>query len=195
VNVKIVPTVSIQAPDGTPDTTGAITGAEIAAGKLAADKVASVTAVTGPGGIMLPEVMLAEAGATVRNGIYEAWLPEPPSSNHYWRTRVARTRLGRTYVQTYVSPEARRWKENVWLLTRAAGWRPLRGPVALEIAWYPRRGGDLSNRVKVLEDALIGSAYLDDGQVCRIEAVVAAPDVRRRVRRYGVYVLVWETGQ
>jgi crossover junction endodeoxyribonuclease RusA len=108
---------------------------------------------------------------------YTAWLPEPPSANRYWRTRVARNRFGRTYVQTYVSPQARRWKDFVHRVLWTAGWRPKEGAIQLEIYWVPldKRRRDLSNRIKVLEDALQGVAYHDDSQVTRIVARVG-PD-------------------
>lgn len=91
-------------------------------------------------------------------------LPYPPSANRYWRT----TRQGRTYV----SPDAKAYKRAVADRARAAlVGPPLAGEVALTLAVFrPRKAGDLSNRIKVLEDALIGIAYRDDAQVRRIVA-------------------------
>ena len=91
-------------------------------------------------------------------------LPYPPSANLYWRT----TRRGHTYV----SPEAKAYKARVRWLALGARVKPLAGPVSLSLAVYrPRRAGDLSNRIKVLEDALQGVAYADDSQVVELHAL------------------------
>ena len=89
-------------------------------------------------------------------------LPYPPSANRYWRTFRG---------MTVVSPEARAYKANARLRALAQGVRPLDGPVRLVLRVYrPRKAGDLSNRIKVLEDALCGVAFEDDDQVVAIEA-------------------------
>lgn len=91
-------------------------------------------------------------------------VPYPPSANRYWRTFRGRT---------VVSAEAREYKRQVWLtaLTQTKE-KPTAAPVELILRVYrPRRAGDLSNRIKVLEDALIGIAFEDDSQVVRIMAV------------------------
>ena len=91
-------------------------------------------------------------------------VPYPPSANVYWRV----TRQGRIYV----SPEAKAYRARVRWLAMGARLRPLTGPVSLSLAVYrPRRAGDLSNRIKVLEDALQGVAYADDSQVVELHAV------------------------
>lgn len=98
-------------------------------------------------------------------------LPTPPSSNRYWRTRVARTRAGRTYVQTYKSPEARAYQLAVANRALVAGLRPLSGDLALVIRWYrARRAGDTSNRIKLIEDALQGVLFENDRQIKRVVA-------------------------
>lgn len=90
-------------------------------------------------------------------------LPYPPSANEYWRWDK------RGFMR--VSTKALAYKRNVALLCKAAGVRPIKGAVSLKLSVYrPRKAGDLSNRVKVLEDALIGSAYGDDDQVTHLEA-------------------------
>lgn len=88
-------------------------------------------------------------------------LPMPPSANRYWRHWGARP---------VVSPEALEYKATVGLCALAAGiTTPFTGPVALSLEVYRAiKKGDLSNRVKVLEDALQGHAYLDDDQVVEI---------------------------
>lgn len=86
-------------------------------------------------------------------------LPYPPSANNYWRT----TKGGRTYV----SEEAREFKAAVARL--CFGTVPTLNEVALAITVYrPRRIGDLSNTLKVLEDALQGFCYRNDDQVVEI---------------------------
>jgi Holliday junction resolvase RusA-like endonuclease len=90
-------------------------------------------------------------------------LPYPPSANLYWR----KTRNGGLYV----SPEAKSYKKVVWLIGMKAGARPLTGDVTLGLRVYrPQKSGDLSNRIKVLEDALIGVAFEDDKQVAELHA-------------------------
>lgn len=97
-------------------------------------------------------------------------LPYPPSANRYWRTRVAGS--GRkAFVQTYVSEEAKAYREAVARICTSAGVKPLAGDVTLTLDLYrPRKSGDVSNRIKVLEDALIGFAFEDDSQVRGIQA-------------------------
>jgi Holliday junction resolvase RusA-like endonuclease len=88
-------------------------------------------------------------------------LPYPPSANRYWRS----DRGGRPHLHA-----------------RAAGLTPLEGPVRLTlIVFRPRRAGDLSNRIKVLEDALNGIAYADDGQVVELHAYLRDDKHRPRV--------------
>jgi len=85
-------------------------------------------------------------------------LPYPPSTNRYWRTNKK--------GHVYVSPEAKRYKTEVGWLVRAAGVDPLEGDIFITARVYrPQRSGDLSNRQKVLEDALQGYAYEDDKQI------------------------------
>jgi crossover junction endodeoxyribonuclease RusA len=88
-------------------------------------------------------------------------LPYPPSANRYWRT----TRDGRTYV----SAEAKQYKKDV---AKVAGRANLTGELRLTMFVYrPRKTGDLSNRIKVLEDALQGVLFNDDKQISEIYAV------------------------
>lgn len=91
-------------------------------------------------------------------------LPYPPSANRYWRTNQ--------HGHNYVSPEAKRYKEGVRLRAHMARLgKPLACPVVLTVVVYrPQKSGDLSNRIKVLEDALNGIAFVDDSQVVEIHA-------------------------
>jgi crossover junction endodeoxyribonuclease RusA len=87
-------------------------------------------------------------------------LPYPPSSNRYWRNfrgRMVKSDDARTY-QTAV-----RWQCEAMCIA------PHTGPVALTMTFYrPAKRGDLSNRVKVAEDALQGYLYNDDKQVVEL---------------------------
>ena len=89
-------------------------------------------------------------------------LPPPPSANRYWRTFRGRT---------VVSAEAKAYKEQAKWLARAAGAELLTGDVSLTVRWYrERKSGDLSNRLKILEDSLQGILYENDSQIVRIVA-------------------------
>jgi Holliday junction resolvase RusA-like endonuclease len=94
---------------------------------------------------------------------YKLELPWPPSANRYWRMWNGRM---------LVSAQARQYKLDVALLARVAGIRtPIEGAVKLMLDVYrPTRIGDLSNRIKVVEDALQGTAYHDDKQIVEIIA-------------------------
>ena len=89
-------------------------------------------------------------------------LPYPPSSNRYWRHYRG---------VTVISDEARAYRTGVYMISCAAGAVPLDGPVCLTVTVYrPRKSGDLDNRLKVLLDALQGTAYQDDKQVRELHA-------------------------
>lgn len=90
-------------------------------------------------------------------------LPMPPSANQYWRNINGKT---------LVSEEAKNYKEAVAALALRLGMQKLSGPVMLTIQVYrQQKSGDLSNRIKVIEDALIGIAYKDDKQIEQILAM------------------------
>jgi crossover junction endodeoxyribonuclease RusA len=89
-------------------------------------------------------------------------VPYPPTANTYWRVWRGRA---------VKSTEARAYQDAVAKLARAAGWRPLDGPVHVRLdVWRPRRIGDLDNTLKVLLDSLKGIAFRDDAQVVAITA-------------------------
>lgn len=129
-------------------------------------------------------------------------LPYPISANRYWRTRVIKPKAGPAIVSTYVSAEAKAFKEEVALLLRVAGVRqPIPGRIAIAYTLYPHRpldwktrqrkhGAawddtvqclDLDNAQKVLLDAMKGIAFEDDAWVRRITAERAEPDGEARV--------------
>jgi crossover junction endodeoxyribonuclease RusA len=89
-------------------------------------------------------------------------LPWPPSANRYWRMWQGRM---------VVSSEARQYKLDVAARARLAGLRPTDNPVCISLDLYrPAKRGDLSNRIKIVEDALQGVAYHDDSQVIELHA-------------------------
>jgi Holliday junction resolvase RusA-like endonuclease len=92
-------------------------------------------------------------------------LPYPPSSNVYWRSVRGRV---------IVSLEARKYRQCVRLRALTQLPKPLRpydGPIVLSLALYrPAKRGDLSNRIKIVEDALQGLLYEDDSQVVELHA-------------------------
>lgn len=89
-------------------------------------------------------------------------LPLPPSANRYWRNVKGRTLKSR---------EARDYALQVGWLCRGADITPITGDVSIEMMiYFPDKRGDLSNRIKVAEDALNGHVYADDKQVKRILA-------------------------
>lgn len=104
-------------------------------------------------------------------------LPYPVSANRYWRHFRGRT---------VVSKEAKHYRAQVMLEAARAGvGQPLDGPVALRVAYHPKmpkkwRGGpvrtmDLSNVLKVAEDALNGIAWRDDSQVTVLSLARCGP--------------------
>jgi len=125
-------------------------------------------------------------------------LPYPISANRYWATRVFTPKNGgRPQVMTYVTPEARAYKQRVGWMVKAAGLRaPIVGRVAVHIALFPHRpldwqtrqrklGAtwddtvqciDLGNAEKVLSDALKDVAFGDDKWLRDIHLVRMEPD-------------------
>ena len=93
-------------------------------------------------------------------------LPSPPSANRYWRSMVIKG-----HVRVFVSTEAKKYKEQAAAIARTVFRTPLTGPIGLILRiGRPAKRGDLSNRIKVLEDALNGIAYVDDDQIVDIHA-------------------------
>ena len=119
-------------------------------------------------------------------------LPYPISANRYWRTTVRGS-----FVSTYISTEAKDFKERVGWICKAAGIRaPLSGRVAISVQLYPERPQDwasrqrkhgatwddsvrcldIDNANKVLLDALKGVAIEDDKWVRRLVSERMEPD-------------------
>lgn len=88
-------------------------------------------------------------------------LPMPPSTNRYWT-------IGWHGRKPCLIPtkEAEQYRRDVWLL--AKGRVPLlEGPVVVELVEHraPTGRSDLSNCIKILEDALQGVVFVNDSQV------------------------------
>ncbi len=96
----------------------------------------------------------------------------PPSANVYWRTWAWIDRVtGIAKFATYVSTEAKEYKNTVRTICIKNRVKKQAGEIALYLKVYrPRRVGDLSNRIKCLEDALQGFAYENDSQIVKIVA-------------------------
>jgi len=114
-------------------------------------------------------------------------LPYPISANRYWGERVVPAGKGRpAFVNRYVTPDARAYRETVAKMALAAGVRePIHGRVRVRIELYPHRPLDwqtrqrklgeawddsvqcidLDNARKVLLDALNGIAFDDDSRI------------------------------
>lgn len=93
-------------------------------------------------------------------------LPEPPSSNRWWRKFNNRMVL---------SAEARAYKKLVWgyvmerkIRGKKQAWD---GPIAITLDWYRgRKSGDLDKRLGVAIDALQGAVYENDSQIVELVA-------------------------
>ena len=105
-------------------------------------------------------------------------LPFPPSANRYWRNYRG---------VTVVSQEAKSFKAHVRLVTKRI--QPQEGPLQWSaVAYFPNRRGDLSNRIKIVEDALNGIAWIDDSQVMALQIERAIDKDNPRIE---IEVLPW----
>lgn len=125
-------------------------------------------------------------------------LPYPISANRYWATRIISPKGGgRPMAMTYVTPEAKAYKDDVAWRVKAAGiLKPIEGRVAVEIRLYPNRPLDyktrqrkfgihwddsvqcidLGNCEKVLSDALKDLVFGDDKWLWDIHLKRQEPD-------------------
>lgn len=131
-------------------------------------------------------------------------LPYPISSNRYWRP----VRIG-NHITIVPTKEAKAYKQEVAVLSKAAGARPIAGRVSLQIKLYPGRPQDwakraqkdpdnwddtvrsidIDNALKVLLDALKDVAFGDDSWVRSLHAERCVPDDK------GARVVVTVTAQ
>lgn len=126
-------------------------------------------------------------------------LPPAISANRYWATRIVTPRGGKPFVSTYVTPEAKQYRESVAWLLKAKGIRqPMPGRVQLDILMYPHRPQDFKKRmrdmgddwdttvqridadncIKVVADSLKDLAFGDDKCISRVTCEVMEPDGR-----------------
>lgn len=142
--------------------------------------------------IPTPQVRTFEAGPPVT-----LMLPYPISTNLYWRSRIVTPRVGPAFVNTYVSPEAKAYKEGVaWAAVVAGVRKPFPWRVQLEIRLFPHRPLDWAKRMKanpiawddtvqcldlgncekVLSDAMNGVVFTDDKMIWRTVLERMLPD-------------------
>lgn len=94
-------------------------------------------------------------------------IPLPPSANEYWQPAIVRNRP--MIVPTELALAYKRAVERL-VKKHFGGVLFDGGDVCVRAVVYrPRRAGDVSNRLKVLEDALNDVLWTDDRQVARIE--------------------------
>lgn len=137
---------------------------------------------------------------TPPTGAVRVTLPYPISANRYWATRAFVSKDTRKpMASTYVTSEAKQYKEAVGWLLRSAGVRcAFPGRVHVHIQLWPHRPLDwakrakkdplywadtvqrldLDNARKVVTDALKGIAIDDDRQIWRDSGEVMEPDGR-----------------
>lgn len=124
-------------------------------------------------------------------------LPYPISANDYWGRRWVKPSKGKPgFVQDYITPEARAYRETVqWTMSRRLRG-VITGRVRVDIQLYPRcpldwkkrmaddplhwdegiRRLDLDNCRKVLMDALTNVAIVDDFWIWKDTGEVMEPD-------------------
>lgn len=126
-------------------------------------------------------------------------LPVPISANEIWRSRIVHPKGGKPVVSTYLSPEAKAYKETVgWLLKEQGVRQAMPGRMTVHLRLYPsrpkdyrtrmRKNGDLwddtvrrldlDNARKLVYDALKDIAFADDKCIFRDSGEVMEPDGR-----------------
>lgn len=132
--------------------------------------------------------------------VIQITLPPPVSANRYWATRVLTPKGGgRPMALTYVTAEAKAYKEQVgWLLKQHGVRAALPGRVQVDIQMYPHRPLDYKKRMKadpmywddtvqrldldncrkVVNDALKELAFADDKCIFKDSGEVMEPDGR-----------------
>lgn len=93
----------------------------------------------------------------------KATLRYPPTLNHLYFTAKSGRRV--------LSKEGATYKEEAGWVLKAAGAKPIEGPVVVYMTVYrPRKVGDLDNTLKAVFDSCKGIAWIDDKQVVEIHA-------------------------
>lgn len=128
-------------------------------------------------------------------------LPYPISANRYWAHRVVTPKGGKAMALTYVTNEAKAFREQcAWAASRVIR-QPFEGRVAVQLQLYPQRPQDwarraaknplnwdddvrcidLGNAEKVLSDALQGIVFTDDKWIWDLHKKRMEPDGEARV--------------
>ncbi len=124
-------------------------------------------------------------------------LPVPPSANRMWATRVVTPKGKRPMALTYLTAEAKQYKETVMAAATEAGVRnKIDGRVKIEVWFYPNRpldwktrqrrlgaqwdngvmACDLDNLNKSLLDSLKDVCFGDDKMVFQLASQRMEPD-------------------
>lgn len=105
-------------------------------------------------------------------------LPYPVSANRYWRHFRG---------MTVKSKEATAYQSEIKSIAFSEGYlEPLHGPIHVEMSYHPKkpktyregnpvRSQDISNVIKVAEDALNGIAWVDDKQITHLSISKGEP--------------------
>lgn len=93
-------------------------------------------------------------------------LPYPPALNNLYLTVMMKGRPVRV-----PSPRAKAYKKDVQKIATPVFRQLILGEVGITFRLYrPRRVGDLDGYFKAIFDALTGIAWVDDGQITKIDA-------------------------
>jgi hypothetical protein len=84
-------------------------------------------------------------------------LPLPPSTNHLFAT------VGRKRIRT---AKYNSWARNAGTVAKIARPSPVCGKFALQIGLPFDMPGDISNRIKAVEDLLVDLKFTDDDRHC-----------------------------
>ena len=94
-------------------------------------------------------------------------LPWPPTINHYYGNRVARSKAGKAIVMTYLTARGRQFRT---VVAKAVGLYDVKlaGPLEMTVSLHPPTNArrDVDNILKAMLDALQHAGlYADDSQV------------------------------
>ncbi len=119
-------------------------------------------------------------------------LPWPPSVNHYWKARIAGSKM-KPFIQHYIGEQGRAFRENALAAIMSQGSPHVSGRVAVRIEVHgpDRRARDLDNLGKAALDALAHAGVIEndskiDALAYRRRAVKPNGELVVRIRRFGV---------
>ncbi|MBC7105303.1 MAG: RusA family crossover junction endodeoxyribonuclease [Firmicutes bacterium] len=111
-------------------------------------------------------------------------LPLPPPLNRTYRAAY-RPSLGRTAF--FMDARATAWKREAERILKTKHRKPTTAPVEVFVFWFLSRDRDCDSGLKLVLDALKGTAIADDKQVTALHAFK-----ERDARNPRVEVEVWE---